>query len=82
MVKDGSKGSEQQQSGGDKAPVIINADAARTGGVELRSNYSISSTNKILGAGAFGKVFHSTNIADPTLEVAIKLFNKTKLTPE
>jgi hypothetical protein len=50
--------------------------------VELRNNYSICSTNKILGAGAFGKVFHSHNIADPNLEVAIKLFNKTKLTPD
>jgi hypothetical protein len=54
----------------------------QNGGVELRQNYSISSTSKILGAGQFGKVFLSHNLADPSLEVAIKLFNKTKLTPD
>ena len=53
---------------------------AKSGTQELKNNYSISSTSKVLGAGAFGKVFLSHNIADPSLEVAIKLFNKTKLT--
>lgn len=32
-----------------------------------------------MGAGAFGKVFLSRNRADPSLQVAIKLFNKSKL---
>jgi hypothetical protein len=64
----------------DFPPIMIDPVAARTGGADLRNNYSICSTNQILGAGAFGKVFLSHNIADPSLQVAIKLFNKTKLT--
>lgn len=51
----------------------------KKGSQELKQNYSINSNSKILGAGVFGKVFLSHNIADPSLEVAIKLFNKTKL---
>lgn len=39
----------------------------KNGGSELKHNYSISSTSKILGAGAFGKVFLSYNLADPSL---------------
>lgn len=69
------KDDKGQQGGGIMGdPVQI-----RNGAVELKQNYSISSTSKILGAGQFGKVFLSHNIADPSLEVAIKLFNKTKL---
>jgi hypothetical protein len=44
-------------------------DAPSTGhhGVhELKLNYKISSSTKVLGAGSFGKVFLSENIADPT----------------
>lgn len=79
IIKDVAK--TQSKDANDK---IIDFDpvAAKTGGIELKKNYLISSTNKILGAGAFGKVFLSHNIADPSLEVAIKLFNKTKLKPE
>jgi calcium-dependent protein kinase len=47
--------------------------------IELRQQYEITTSCKILGAGAFGKVFLSRNRADPTLQVAIKLFNKSKL---
>lgn len=50
-----------------------------SGQVELRQNYEITGGSKILGAGAFGKVFLSRNKADQSLEVAIKLFNKSKL---
>ena len=46
---------------------------------ELKQNYRISASTKILGAGAFGKVFLSENIADPSFEVAIKVLNKDKL---
>ena len=58
-----------------QTPTIIIANT----GSELKQNYLITSTSKILGAGVFGKVFLSHNIADPSLQVAIKLFNKTKL---
>jgi hypothetical protein len=60
------------------APPTSTIIVANTGS-ELKQNYLITSTSKILGAGVFGKVFLSHNIADPSLQVAIKLFNKTKL---
>lgn len=77
MVKEVSKTTNQKAT--TEHCLEIDPVAAKTGGVELKKNYHISSTNKILGAGMFGKVFLSHNIADPSLEVAIKLFNKTKL---
>jgi calcium-dependent protein kinase len=46
---------------------------------ELKQNYRISSDTKVLGAGAYGKVFLSENIADPSFKVAIKVLNKAKL---
>lgn len=46
---------------------------------ELKMNYKISASTKVLGAGSFGKVFLSENIADPTFLVAIKVLNKAKL---
>jgi calcium-dependent protein kinase len=46
---------------------------------ELKLNYKISASTKVLGAGSFGKVFLSENIADPSFKVAIKVLNKAKL---
>lgn len=46
---------------------------------ELKMNYRISSDTKVLGAGAFGKVFLSESIANPAFKVAIKVLNKAKL---
>jgi serine/threonine protein kinase len=51
----------------------------RSGVHELKQNYTISANTKILGAGAFGKVFLSNNIANPSFKVAIKVLNKIKL---
>ena len=70
MVKD-NKGDDNNITG--------DTISIQRGAQELKQNYSINSTSKILGAGVFGKVFLSHNIADPSLQVAIKLFNKTKL---
>ena len=42
-------------------------------------NYKITNDTKVLGAGAFGKVFLSESLADPTFRVAIKVINKAKL---
>jgi len=42
-------------------------------------NYRISADTKVLGAGAFGKVFLSESIANPAFKVAIKVLNKSKL---
>ena len=46
---------------------------------ELKHNYRIDSSSQVLGSGAFGKVFLSENIADPSFKVAIKVLNKKKL---
>ena len=46
---------------------------------ELKQNYRIASDTKVLGAGSYGKVFLSENIADPSFKVAIKVLNKAKL---
>jgi serine/threonine protein kinase len=46
---------------------------------ELKNLYRITSDTKVLGAGAFGKVFLSESIADPSFKVAIKVLNKAKL---
>lgn len=46
---------------------------------ELRSNYRIDKSNKILGSGFNGKVFLSENLHNPSLKVAIKVIDKTKM---
>ena len=51
----------------------------RMGAKELKQNYSINSDTKILGQGAFGKVFLTHNISNPEHKVAIKVLNKKKL---
>ena len=45
----------------------------------MKLNYKITSDTKVLGAGAFGKVFLSESIANPSFKVAIKVINKAKL---
>jgi serine/threonine protein kinase len=45
----------------------------------LKQNYIIDNTTKVLGTGSFGKVFKTVNKIDPTVEVAIKVMDKTKL---
>lgn len=46
---------------------------------ELKQNYNLNSTSKVIGAGAFGKVFLSEMAADPSFKVAIKVINKGKI---
>ena len=49
-------------------------------GIEaLKQNYVISKDTRVLGAGAFGKVFLSKNKHDASFEVAIKVLDKVKL---
>ena len=52
---------------------------AHCGVKELKLNYRIASDTKVLGAGAFGKVFLSESVADRSFKVAIKVLNKSKL---
>lgn len=48
---------------------------------ELKQNYKINEHKhqKVLGSGAYGKVFQSYNIHNPDLKVAIKVMDKEKM---
>src|SRR5258706_10646025 len=46
---------------------------------QLKQNYMINDNTKVLGAGAYGKVFMSYNLAEPDFKVAIKVINKEKV---
>ena len=46
---------------------------------ELKKNYHIDKNTRVLGVGAFGKVFLTTNKFDNTIKVAIKVLDKQKL---
>jgi len=54
-------------------------DTSLKGVTELKQNYRLHATTKVLGAGAFGKVFLSENLVDPSFKVAIKVLNKGRL---
>ena len=45
---------------------------------ELKANYFINAKTLILGQGAFGKVFKTTNKNDTSMKVAIKVLDKDK----
>ena len=47
---------------------------------ELKQLYNID--KKVLGSGSFGKVFKAENKADPSIQVAIKVIAKEKLSAE
>ena len=51
----------------------------KQGAKELKQNYIIDNNTKILGSGAFGKVFLTHNKHDSNHQVAIKVMNKSKL---
>jgi len=42
-------------------------------------NYHIDANTPLLGVGAFGKVFKTTNKHDASFKVAIKVIDKSKL---
>lgn len=46
---------------------------------ELKQNYLIDSKTKVLGIGAFGRVFMTTNKHDKNFKVAIKVLDKVRL---
>ena len=46
---------------------------------ELKKNYHIDKNTRVLGVGAFGKVFLTTNKFDNNIKVAIKVLDKQKL---
>ena len=51
----------------------------KQGAKELKLNYQIDNNTKVLGSGAFGKVFLTHNKHNPDHQVAIKVMNKNKL---
>ena len=51
----------------------------KQGAKELKQNYVIDNNTKVLGSGAFGKVFLTHNKHNNELQVAIKVLNKNKL---
>ena len=51
----------------------------KQGAKELKQNYVIDNNTKVLGSGAFGKVFLTHNKHNTNLQVAIKVLNKNKL---
>lgn len=58
---------------------MVGKGRAEQGVRELKANYKIDKTTKILGSGAFGRVFATNNIHDESFEVAIKVMDKHKL---
>ena len=46
---------------------------------ELKQNYHIDSKTKVLGVGAFGRVFQTYNKHNTAHQVAIKVLDKQKL---
>ena len=51
----------------------------KQGAKELKANYQIDNSTKVLGSGAFGKVFMTYNKNLTEFKVAIKVLNKNKL---
>lgn len=51
----------------------------KQGAKQLKNNYQIDNKTKVLGSGAFGKVFQTFNKNKPDFKVAIKVMNKAKL---
>lgn len=49
---------------------------------ELKKNYHIDSKTKVLGIGAFGRVFQTYNKHDSNFKVAIKVLDKVQLRDE
>lgn len=65
------------QKGSGKNTVLESHE--KQGAKELKQNYVIDNNTKVLGSGAFGKVFLTHNKHNNELQVAIKVLNKNKL---
>ena len=69
----------EANSGVKRAVIKTGAGSKQQGVHELKQNYFIDSKTKVLGVGAFGRVFHTTNKHNPDFQVAIKVLDKIKL---
>ena len=63
--------------GGNRGAVLKSSE--KQGAKELKLNYQIDNNTKVLGSGAFGKVFLTHNKHNTSHQVAIKVLNKNKL---
>ena len=59
--------------------VSITQGRKQQGVHELKQNYIIDNKTKVLGVGAFGRVFQTTNKFEKNFQVAIKVLDKHKL---
>jgi len=80
-----------KSGGGDEGPgdralkkrkIEVGKGQKQQGVVELKKNYHIDSKTKVLGIGAFGRVFMTTNKHDENFKVAIKVLDKVRLRDE
>ena len=58
--------------------IQLNKGQYQQGVHELKMNYCIDENTQLLGTGSFGKVYKSFNLNDPSIEVAIKVIDKTR----
>lgn len=49
------------------------------GTYELKQNYKLDASTKVIGSGQFGKVYATHNLFEKNLKVAIKVMDKEKL---
>jgi hypothetical protein len=54
----------------------VNQGRKQQGMKELKQNYCISKNSEEIGHGAFGSVFKTSNVHNPTHHVAIKVMSK------
>ena len=59
-----------------RASIKVNEGRKQQGVRELKHNYHIDNKTRVLGTGAFGRVFHTYNKFDSKFEVAIKVLDK------
>ena len=65
-----------------KRKITVGQGQKQQGVHELKKNYHIDSKTKVLGIGAFGRVFMTYNKHDTNFQVAIKVLDKVKLRDE
>lgn len=75
----GSAESDNQPTNLQRKKLKVGEGRKQQGVHELKQNYHIDSKTKVLGNGAFGRVFMTTNKFDSNFRVAIKVLDKFKL---
>lgn len=71
-----TSGGDAAASSNYRASIKVNEGRKQQGVRELKQNYHIDNKTRVLGTGAFGRVFHTYNKFDSKFEVAIKVLDK------